>query len=77
MEIFSERNDDVGENSTYPMEISLKNSNPVQLNSNSVPRNLGNELTMYVEDLLNKKWVVHSISSSSSQVVVVRKKIGP
>ena len=40
-EVFSERerNDDVAENKTYPMEISFKYSNPVQLNYNSVPRN--------------------------------------
>ena len=50
-EIFSERDDDVAENSTYPMEINLKDSNPVQLNYNSVPRNLYNELKMYNEYL--------------------------
>ena len=75
-EVFSERDDDVGENKTYPMEINLKASNPVQLNYNSVPRNLCNELKMYIEDLLNKKWIVHSSSSYSSSVVVVRKKDG-
>ena len=75
-EVFSERDDDVGENKTYPMEINLKDSNPVQLNYNSVPRNLYNELKMYNEDLLNKKWIVHSSSSYSSPVVVVRKKDG-
>ena len=35
------------------METNLKDSNPVQLNYNSVPRNLYNELQMYIEDLLN------------------------
>ena len=30
-EVFPERDDDVGENKTYPMEINLKDSNPVQL----------------------------------------------
>ena len=48
-----ERDNDVGENRTYPMEANLKDSNPVQLNYNSVPRNLYNELQMYIEDLLN------------------------
>ena len=54
-EVFSkrERDKDVGENRTYPMEANLKDSNPVQLNYNSVPRNLYNELQMYIEDLLN------------------------
>ena len=50
---FKERDDDVQENRTYPMKINLKDSNPVQLKYNSVPRNLYNELKMYIEDLLN------------------------
>ena len=73
-EVFSERDDDVGKNRTYPMEINLKDSNPVQLNYNSAPRNLYNELKMYIEDLLNKKWIVSSSLSYSSPVVPVRKK---
>ena len=76
---FSDRerdDDDVGENTTYPMKINLKDSNAVQLNYNSVPRNLYNELKTYIEGLLNKKWIVHSSSSYSSPVVVVRKKDG-
>ena len=35
-EVFSERDDDVEENKTYPMEINLKDNKPVQLNYNSV-----------------------------------------
>ena len=58
-----DRDDDVGENRTSLVEINLKDSNPVQLNYNSVPRNLYNELKMYIEDLLNKEWIVHSSSS--------------
>ena len=50
---FKERDDDVQENRTYPMKINLKDSNPVQLKYNSAPRNLYNELKMYIEDLLN------------------------
>ena len=53
-EIEIERDDDVGENRTYPTEINLKDNNPVQLNYNSVPQNLYNELKMYIEDLSNK-----------------------
>ena len=76
---FSDRerdDDDVGENTSYPMKINLKDSNAVQLNYNSVPRNPHNELKTYIEGLLNKKWIVHSSSSYSSPVVVVRKKDG-
>ena len=69
-----ERDDDVGKNRAYPMEINMKDSNPVQLNYNSVPRNLHIELKMYIEDLLNKKWTIHSVSFCSFPVVLVRKK---
>ena len=71
-----ERDDDVGENKTYPVKINLKDSNPVQLNYNSVPRNLCNEIKMYIEHLLKKNWIVHSSSTYSSPVVVVREKDG-
>ena len=74
--IVRERDDNVRENRTYPMEINLKDSKPVQLNYNSVRRNLYNELKMYIADLLHKKWIVHSSSSYSSPVVVVRKNDG-
>ena len=73
-EVFSDRYDNVVENRTYPMEINLKDNNPVQLNYNSVPRNLYNELKMCIQDLLNKKWIVHSSSSYSSPFVDVTKK---
>ena len=56
------------------MKTNLKDKNPVQLNYNSVPRNLYNEFKMYIEDLLNKKWIVHSSSSYLSPVAEVRKK---
>ena len=75
-EAFSERDDFVRENRTYPMEINLKDSVTVQLNYNSGSRNLYHELKMYIEDLLNKKWIVHSSASNSSPVVFVRKKDG-
>ena len=58
------------------MKISLKDDHPVQLNYNSVPRHLYSELKMYIEDLLNKQWIVNSSSSYSSPVVAVRKKDG-
>ena len=74
--VFSERDDDVEEIKTYPMEINLNDNNPVQLNYNSVPRNLYNELKIYIEDLLNKKFIVHSSSFYLSPVVAVRKKDG-
>ena len=58
------------------MEINFKNRNPVQRNNNTVPQNLYNELKMYIEDILNKKWIAHPSSSYSSLVIFVRKKDG-
>ena len=62
-EVFSGEDDDVVQKRTYLMKINLKYSNPVQLNNNLVPRNLYNELKMYIKNLLNKKWIVHSSTS--------------
>ena len=45
-EVFSKRGDDVGKNSTNPMEINLKDSNPVQFSYNAVPQNVYNEWKM-------------------------------
>ena len=59
------------------MEIILKDNNPVQLNYSSVPRNLFNKLKMYIENILNKKWIAHSSSFYSFLVVVFSKKDGP
>ena len=56
------------------MKINLKDSNQTQLNYNAVPRNLYNELKMYIEVLLNKKRIIHSTSSYSPPVVVIQKK---
>ena len=67
-EVFSGGDDDVVQKKTYIMKINLKDSNPVQLNNNSVPRNLYNGLKMYIKDLLNKKWIVHSSTSYLSPV---------
>ena len=58
------------------MSIKLKDSTPVQQIYNGVPKPLHNELKHYIEDLLNKQWIVHSNSEYSSPVVVVRKKDG-
>ena len=71
-----ERDDDLGENRTYPIKMNLKDSNPVQLNDNSVPQNACKELKMYIKYLINKKWIVHSSSSYSSSFLLVRKKDG-
>ena len=58
------------------MKINVKDDHLVQLNYNSVPRHLYNKLKMYIEDLLNKHWIINSSSPYSSPVVVVQKKDG-
>ena len=58
------------------MKINLQDSVPVQQTYPSVPKYLYRELKNYIEDFLNKKWIVHSNSLYSSPVVAVRKKYG-
>lgn len=58
------------------MDIHLNDKNPLQQNYNSVPTTLYDKSKNNFEDLLNKKWIIDSQSSSSSPVVVVRKKDG-
>ena len=62
--------------STNKMEINLSENTPVQQSYNAIPRALYSEVTSYIEDLLSKKWIIHSQSSYSSPVVAVRNKDG-
>ena len=48
----------------------------VQQNYNSIPRTLYDKLKNYIEDPLNKKWIINSKSFYSSPVVTARKKDG-
>jgi len=75
-EVFSVSDDDIGDVTSHQMQINLTDSIPVQQNYTSVPKPLYEELKHYIEDLLNKRWIVHSKSSYSSPVVAVRKKDG-
>lgn len=75
-EAFSVNEDDVGNVTALKMKISLHDRTPVQQNYNTVPKPLYNELKSYIEDLLNKQWILHSESAYSSPVVAVRKKDG-
>ena len=73
--MFSGDDDDTGDIRSHLKKINLKDDHPVQLNYNSFPRHL-HELKMYIEDLLNKQWIVNSSSPHSSLVVAMRKKDG-
>ena len=75
-DVFSGDGDGIGHIRSHPMKINLKDDHPVQLNYNSVPRHLYNELKTYIEDLLKSQWIVNFSSPYSSPVVAVRKKDG-
>ena len=74
--IFSVSENDIGDVNSHEMEINLNDSTPVQEIYNSIARPLYDELKHYIEDLLNKQWIIHSKSAYSSPVVAVRKKDG-
>ena len=65
-----------GNVTTHKMKINLSDNIPAQQSYNAIPRALYGEVKSHTEDLLNKKWIIHSQSSYSSPVVVVRKKDG-
>jgi len=73
---FSENEDDTGCIEEFQMKINLSNDKPVQKRYNSVPRPLYPEIKNYIQDLLNRKWIVKSESPYSSPIVAVRKKDG-
>ena len=73
---FPVSDNDIGDVNTHSMKINLQDSVPVQQTYRSVPKHLYRELKNYIEDLLNKQWIVHSNSACSSPVVAVRKKDG-
>ena len=73
---FSKDEDDIGCIQDLQMEINLSDTTPVQKNYVSFPRPLYQEVKSYIEDLLNKQFIVKSKSSYSSPIVCVRKKDG-
>ena len=73
---FSENEDDTGCIEEFQMKINLSSDKPVQKRYNSVPRPLYPEIQNYIQDLLNRKWIVKSESPYSSPIVAVRKKDG-
>eukprot|EP00794_Sanderia_malayensis_P019345 gene19345-21264_t len=54
----------------------LSYQTPVQKTYTAIPKPLYVEVKQYVEDLLNKVWIIQSRSNYSSPVVCVRKKDG-
>ena len=72
--VFSVDADDFDNVTSPQMQIHLSDKTPVQQNCNSVTKTFHDELKNYIEDLLNKKWIINSQSSYSSPVVAIRKK---
>lgn len=58
------------------MHITLNGTSPVQKTYMSVPKPLHNEVKEYLQDLLNRGWIIPSQSPYSSPVVCVQKKDG-
>lgn len=58
------------------MHITLKDQTPVQKTYISVPKQLHQEVKTYLQDLINRGWVIKSKSPYSSPIVCVRKKSG-
>lgn len=63
--------DDVGCIPSLQMHITLNDNSPVQKTYTSVPKPLHNEVKEYLQDLLNRGWIVPSRSPYSSPVVCV------
>ena len=74
--VFTVDSDDIRNVTTHKMEINLRDNTPVQQSYNAIPRALYGEVKSYIEDLLNKKLIIHSQSSYSSPAVAVSKKDG-
>lgn len=53
--VFTVDNDDIGNVTTYEIEIILSDNTPVQQSYNAIPRALDGVVKSYIEDLLNKK----------------------
>ena len=74
--MFTIDSDDIGNVTTHNMQINRSDNIPIQQLHNAIPRALYGEVKSYIEDLLNKKWIIHSQSSYSSPVAAIRKKYG-
>ena len=73
---FAKNDGDIGCAEGLQMPINLMDKTPVQKTYTSIPKPLYPEVKQYIEDLLNKGWVMKSTSNYSSPVVCMRKKDG-
>ena len=57
--VFAVDSDGIGNVTTHKMEMNLRDNTPVHQLYNAIPRALYGEVKSYMEDLLNKKWIIH------------------
>ena len=60
--MFSQDDQDVGNAPEPQMKIRLKDDITVQQNHSTMPNHLYGEMKQYIEDLLNRQWVINSYS---------------
>lgn len=58
-DIFSTNENDVANIQIHPMKIRLKDDILVQARYSAIPTYLYEELKHYMEDLLNKNWIIN------------------
>lgn len=73
---FAYDENDIGCIDSLKLHISLQDPTPVKRTYMSVPKPLHNEVKEYLQDLLNRGWIVQSRSPYASPVVCLRKKDG-
>ena len=74
--VFSKDEQDMGCIPDLQMKIRLTDNIPVQRTYQSIPRPLCQEVRDYLQDLVERGWIVKSESPYASPVVCVRKKDG-
>ena len=74
--VFSKGEQDMGCIPELQMKIRLTDNIPVQKTYQSIPRPLYQEVRAYLQDLVERGWIVKSESPYASPVVCVRKKDG-
>lgn len=73
---FAYDGDDIGSILSLKLHITLHDTTPVKKTYMSVPKPLHQEVKEYLQDLLNRGWIIPSRSPYASPIVCVRKKDG-
>ena len=73
---FSSDDNDDGDIKGLQLELKLSYPTPVQKPYITIPHPLYQEVKQYIEDLINRGWIMESKSPYSLACVIVRKKDG-